>query len=138
MQSDPQLIPVGVLFTVPEPVPALATVMVKRPAGAELKVAVTDRAAVMETTHEPEPVHAPDHPAKVDPASGVAVNVTEEPDLNVSLQSVPQAIPAGELVTVPEPVPDLATVSGKDSKMTAVALAVSDPPASSLTVTMTV
>ena len=48
---------------------------------AALKVAVTDRAAVIDTTHEPEPVHAPDHPAKVDPAVALGVNVTEVPDL---------------------------------------------------------
>ena len=81
MQSDPQLIPVGVLFTVPEPVPALTTVKLKRSTVAALKVAVTDLASVMETTHEPEPVQAPDHPAKVDPLAAFAVNVTEVPDL---------------------------------------------------------
>ena len=79
VQSDPQLTPVGVLRTEPEPVPFRATVNVNDPPPV-LKVAVTDRATVIETTHAPEPVQAPDQAANVDPAAGTAVNVTDVPD----------------------------------------------------------
>src|SRR5207302_569974 len=46
------------------------------------------------------------YPANVDPASGVAIRTTGVPAANVALQVAPQAIPGGELATVPEPVPD--------------------------------
>ncbi|MBA2337571.1 MAG: hypothetical protein H0V96_07420 [Acidimicrobiia bacterium] len=78
-----------------------------------VKVAVTDRATVIDTTHEPVPVHAPDHPVNVDPRAARAVNVTDVPEVYDSVQSVPQLIPAGELVTAPDPVPILVTVSVK-------------------------
>ena len=42
-------------------------------------VAVALRAAVMETTQVPVPVHAPLQPEKVEPAAGVAVSVTLVP-----------------------------------------------------------
>lgn len=45
-----------------------------------VKVAVTDRACVIDTTHAPVPVHAPDQPVNVDPRAALAVNVTEVPD----------------------------------------------------------
>jgi len=72
--------PAGELVTVPEPVPALDTDNVKVEPPAVLKVAVTDRAWLIDTTHEPVPVHAPDHPANVDPRATLAVNVTEVPE----------------------------------------------------------
>jgi hypothetical protein len=56
-------------------------------------------------------VHAPDHPAKVVAASGVAVNTTAVPLGKVAVQLCGQVIPDGELVTVPPPVPALVTVS---------------------------
>ena len=46
----------------------------------KVKVAVTVVAAVIVTVHVPVPVHPPpDQPAKVEPASGVAVRVTAVP-----------------------------------------------------------
>ena len=72
--------PAGELVTVPEPVPDLVTVNVKGPPPEVAKVAVTDRAWVIETTHEPEPVHAPDQPENVEPAAAAADNVTDVPD----------------------------------------------------------
>jgi hypothetical protein len=72
--------PAGVLRTVPEPVPALVTVSVKVEPPLVVKVAVTDRVWVIDTTHEPEPVQAPDQAENVDPAAGTAVNVTEVPE----------------------------------------------------------
>ena len=70
----PQLIPAGALVTVPLPVPALLIVSAKVWA---VKVAVTERAALMVTEQVVAvPVHAPLQPLKVEPAAGVAVNVT--------------------------------------------------------------
>ena len=48
------------------------------------------------------PEHPPDHPVKVELASGVAVRSTTVPALKV--------VPAGLLLTVPLPVPDLVTL----------------------------
>jgi hypothetical protein len=47
----------------------------------------------------------------VEPVAGVAVNVTAAPVVKDAEHVVPHAIPAGLLVTVPVPVPDLETVS---------------------------
>jgi hypothetical protein len=67
-----QLIPAGVLVTVPVPPPASTTVRLKLPA----KLAVTVVAAEMVTTHVLVPVHAPLHPPKENPLPAVAVRVT--------------------------------------------------------------
>ena len=73
----PQEMPTGALVTVPLPVPALLTVSAKVWA---VKVAATERAALMVTEQEVAvPVHAPLQPLKVEPAAGVAVNVTAMP-----------------------------------------------------------
>jgi hypothetical protein len=64
----------------------------------------------MVTTQEPVPVHAPLQPVKVEPADAVAVSVTDAPLVKPNEQVAPQLIPAGELVTVPLPVPALASV----------------------------
>jgi hypothetical protein len=105
-QVMPQLIPAGLLSTVPVPVPAFVTERLKV---CKLKVAVTDLAASMVTAHVPVPVQAPLQPAKLELAEGVAVNVTEAPALKDAEQVVPQSIPMGEEVTVPVPVPALET-----------------------------
>ena len=55
------------------------------------------------------PVQAPLQPVKVEFISGVGVRVMTVPELYASEQSEPQLIPAGLLVTVPVPVPDLVT-----------------------------
>ena len=57
----------------------------------------------------PVPEQAPDHPAKIDPDEGAAVNVTSVPSLYDAVQVERRSIPAGVLVTVPYPVPDLET-----------------------------
>jgi hypothetical protein len=63
-----------------------------------VKVAVTEVLLFRVTEQGDEvPVHPPDHPAKVELASGVAVRVNTVPTLKV--------VPAGLLVTVPVPVP---------------------------------
>ena len=118
----PQLIPVGALVTVPVPVPAFVTVNAN--VFAAVNVAVTAAAAVTITTQAPVPVHAPLHPANVDPVAGTAVNVTIVPLAKLAAHAVPQLIPVGALVTVPVPVPASATVNVKFVAAPTVALIV--------------
>jgi len=108
-----QLIPDGLLATVPVPVPALVTARVK---ACVLNVAVTDLAAFIVTVQVPVPEHPPPlQPANTEPLAALAVRVTEVPLLNDAEQVLPQLIPAGLLVTVPLPAPDLFTVRVKRS-----------------------
>src|SRR5438552_1416454 len=110
-QVAPQVIPAGELVTVPLPVPAGVTVRVKVWSA---KVAVTVVAALRVTVQVPVPEHPPPlQPLKVEPAAGLAVSVTAVPLVKLAEQVAPQVIPAGELVTVPLPVPALLTVSAK-------------------------
>ena len=60
---------------------------------------------------DPVPVQAPLQPANAASPIGSAVSVTPVPMSYDSLQSVPQSIPAGLLVTRPEPLPPSSTVS---------------------------
>lgn len=113
---EPQLIPVGVLVTVPlpEPVSDLVTETVKLvpPPPEELKVAVTVVLLVSLIVAVPVPeVPPPLQPANTEPAAGVAVRVTVVPEENDFEQVDPQLMPDGALVTVPEPVPALSTWS---------------------------
>ena len=108
LQVAPQLIPAGLLVTVPLPVPAFEIVNVL--GGAALNVAVQLRAADIVTLPSLQSA-SPVQPANVDPETGVAVNVTTCPVANAPLQVVPQLIPAGLLVTEPVPVPALLIVS---------------------------
>src|SRR2546428_11284781 len=55
----------------------------------------------------------PLQPVKVEPAAGVAVSVTAVPLVKLAEQVAPQLMPAGELVTVPLPVPAGVTVRVK-------------------------
>lgn len=77
-------------------------------------VGVTEALACSVRLHFPIPEHAPDHPAKVEPDSGVAVNTTAVPLGKLAVHVCGQLIPAGVLVTVPWPVPALVTVSWTD------------------------
>jgi hypothetical protein len=107
---EPQLMPAGLDATVPVPVPPSVTFSAKLN-GAALNVAVTVLAALITTTHEgAELPHDPPQPAKVDPADGVAVSVTEAPDAKYATQVEPQLSPEGVLVTLPVPVPPRVTV----------------------------
>lgn len=106
-QVPGQLMPPTLLVTVPLPVPAMVTAT-----GNEvgMKSALTACADVMVTLHAPVPLHAPPQPLKVKPACGVAVRVTVEVLGKSNAQVVPQEIPAGELVMVPDPVTDVFSV----------------------------
>jgi hypothetical protein len=79
-----------------------------------VKVAVTEALPVNVTLQAAVPVQAPDQPANVELAFGVAVSVTIVPLVKLALHIAPQLIPAGLLVIVPAPVPALWTVSWKE------------------------
>jgi hypothetical protein len=76
---------------------------------AKLKIAPTVALFVMVSEHVGwlSGMQLADHPPKVDPAAGTAVKVTEELSTKFPVQPPPepQSIPAGMLVTVPEPWP---------------------------------
>jgi hypothetical protein len=107
-QLLPQLMPAGLLMTVPLPLPALARVKVK-----VLRLNVAVQVVLVFIVTEPLLQPVPDQPANVDPKAGVAVKVTAVPLLNVAEQVLPQLMLAGLLVTVPLPLPALATVRVK-------------------------
>jgi hypothetical protein len=108
-QVTPQLIPAGVLVTVPAPAPALVTV---NWTGIGVKLAVTVFAALMVTAQVVAvPVQPPVQLLNVEPAVAAAVKVTTLFWLKLATQVAPQLMPAGALVTVPNPVPTLVTVS---------------------------
>jgi hypothetical protein len=98
----PQLIPAGLLVTVPLPLPALLIVSVKVGVNVAMQLTATDM-ITLPSLQSASPVQ----PAKADPADGDAVSVTVLPALNDALQVAPQLIPAGLLVTVPLPLPAL-------------------------------
>src|SRR5438132_1394 len=107
----PKVMPAGLLVTVPAPVRALETVSVKV---CRVNVAVTVVAALKVTVQAPVPEQPPPlQPPKVAPAAGAAVSVTVVPLAKLAAQVAPQSMPAGELVTVPLPVPAGATVRVK-------------------------
>ena len=59
------------------------------------------------TLQAPVPEQAPLHPVKVEPEDGVAVSVTEVPDVRADeVQVEPQDMPPTDDVTVPVPLPD--------------------------------
>jgi hypothetical protein len=104
----PQEMPVGVLVTVPVPVPDFVIESAK---DGNVNVAVTEAAVFIVTAHVPVPVQPPPlQPVNVEPAAGVAVNVTAVPLAKAAEHVVPQETPVGALVTVPVPVPALLTV----------------------------
>jgi len=77
-QSEPQLIPAGLLVTVPLPVPAMLTVNKNV---FKVKLAVTDVFAVRFTLQDAVPEQAPLQPVKTESAAGVALSVREVPSV---------------------------------------------------------
>jgi hypothetical protein len=75
-----------------------------------LKVAVTFASSLRFMEQAPVPAHDPPQHVNVDPPVGVGVNVIDVPAAKVAVQTVPQLIPAGELVIVPVPEPESAVV----------------------------
>jgi hypothetical protein len=109
----PQASHAGLLLTVPLPAPALVTV--KLYVGS-MKTAVTCRAWLIVRVQEVlVPTQSPLQPTKVEPVQGATVNVTAVPLAKFAKHSVPQAIPAGLLVTVPYPLPPIVTLRGRVS-----------------------
>jgi hypothetical protein len=91
------------------PFPALAVIVFVL----IVKFAVIEVFAVTVTEQEPVPEHPPpDQPVKVEPVAGVALSVTDVPELNEKEQVEPQEMPVGFDETVPAPVPPLATDNG--------------------------
>jgi hypothetical protein len=73
--------------------------------------AVTERFPFITTTQVPSPLHPlPRQSSNSEPLSAVAVKVTVVPLGKVAIQVVPQSMPLGTLVTVPDPDPVLLTV----------------------------
>src|SRR2546422_214503 len=99
-QVAPQLIPAGLLVTVPVPAPAGVTVNTK--VGA--KVAVTVVAAEIVTVQAPVPVHPPPlQPVKVEPAAGVGVGVNAAARGQRAGEVPPHIRAAGLVVLAPRP-----------------------------------
>jgi hypothetical protein len=113
------------------PTPDIVTASAKSsfagPTGSNANDAVTDRACVINTEHVlPVHEHAPDQPAKVLPPAAVAVSVTLVPSMKSAAHALPQSMPAGTLVTEPEPSPSRDTLSarvGTDSTVTSTSAA---------------
>jgi len=111
----PQLMPAGLLETVPIATPSSVTVSF--PAGSAFtKVAATVLAALgTATTHAaPLALSQPLQPPNCEPPAGNAVSVTFVPTAKANTQAVPDEphkIPAGLLVTPPAPVPATDTLS---------------------------
>ena len=79
--------------------------------GAAERIAPTAVSFSRVRLHGAMPEHAPVHPVKVEPLLGFAVSVTDVPTVKLALHVSPQLMPAGVLVTVPAPVPEVITVS---------------------------
>ena len=75
-------------------------------------MAVTDVAWVIVTSHGAVPAQpAPLHPLNRDPGSGKAESLTTCPKLKLAEHVEPQSIPGGDVVTDPDPSPNVVTVS---------------------------
>lgn len=102
-QEAPQLIPAGTLVIEPLPVPAVFVVNVNT----GTNMAVTAVSVLTATVQVPVPAQtAPLQPANAEPVAGDAVKVTCVPELKDEEQVLPHAMPAGLLLTVPEPAPE--------------------------------
>jgi hypothetical protein len=102
----PQLIPAGLLVTVPLPVPVRFTVSVYVVIKLNTAVQLISEFIVTLPLLQADS----DQPAKVEPLAGAAARATAVPPVYTSVQSLPHVIPAGELVIVPLPVPERPTL----------------------------
>jgi hypothetical protein len=76
-----------------------------------VKSAVTVVSPFKVTVQVPVPEQPPpDQPPNVEPEPAVAVSVTGVPAANACEQAEPQLMPAGMLLTLPEPLPDPLTL----------------------------
>ena len=99
----PQLIPLGLLITLPPPLPARVTERTET--GAAANVAVTDSFVVNVRVHVAAvPEHAPPHPLNSDRRFGEADSVTFVPGANACEQVAGQ-YKVGGAATVPMPLP---------------------------------
>ncbi|MBP2671085.1 MAG: hypothetical protein H6Q85_1151, partial [candidate division NC10 bacterium] len=73
-------------------------------------VAVTLRDRLIVTVQVPVPVQAPLQPVKVEPVDAAAVILTLVPAVKAPLQLLLHAMPLGEDVTMPDPVPPFVSV----------------------------
>lgn len=109
-QVAPQLIPEGLLVTVPAPVPVLCTT--SRTGGSfKLNCAMTVALAFRVRVQPAERLQASNHAPNVELDSGVSVSVTTVPVGKSAVHVVGQLMPAGLLVIVPAPAPVTSTVS---------------------------
>ena len=94
-------------------------------ASRRVNVALTDAALFIVRLHVPMPEHGPDQPEKSEPLAAEAVSVTVVPKEYACEHVEPQLIPAGLELTLPEPDPDLLTVSvsGRGVKVAVTAFA---------------
>ena len=95
-----------------------------------VNVAVKLRAWLIATVQGPVPVQAPLQPVKVEPVVAAAVRVTGVPAGKAPLQVLLHAIPVGEDVTMPDPVPLMVRVRGYVVEVPRVKVAVTLLPAS--------
>ena len=101
-QIPGQEMPLGLLVTVPLPVPPRFTVS-RSVAMATLKRAVT--VVVVVTEQGPVPEHPLLQPANTEPGAAAAFNETVVPSSNCPEHVPPQSMPTGVDVTVPSPLP---------------------------------
>jgi len=101
-----QLIPAGLLVTVPEPLTMTVRANCDGAGLDDANAAETLFAASMVTVQDAVPVQAPDQPLKTKPMAEVAVSVTCVPLANDAEHDAPQLMPLGALVTVPPPCVD--------------------------------
>ncbi len=111
-QTGPQVMPVGLLFTAPVPVPVLVTLN-KGPLITSNSASATCAAPVIvigQIGCAPLLAHAPDHPLNLEFAEGVAVSSMPFPVEKLKEHCEPQLIPDWSELTEPKPVPLLVTV----------------------------